>query len=582
MIKKFNVVMFTAGIFSVFTCAISGFAGTKTLQAPSSIIYDNGPIATGAISENNTAAPAGTQWSELQHNAGNTAEANTGTGILCAVILPNTINRCADDFSVPVGQTWTINQVITFAHVTNFSGTASPFIAANLQIWRGRPGDPGSTIVFGDTTTNRLASSTDSLIYRISNSSVPATINPVTNRRVWQNNLAVSPAAVLTAGTYWIDFQTDSGGTSNFTPQTTIRLTRTTPLMNARIFSSSNATWDNVTDIGLPVIAPDVNLDFPFKLDGTITGAPLASTSRKVDFDGDNKADFAIARSASATTASTWWIQNSGGSSAVFPWGLGVGYASGDRATPEDFDGDGKTDVAIWRPGTNALFYILRSSNSTVMIQQFGQTGDDVSVVDDYDGDGKADPAVFRSGAQGFFYYRGSLNNPSGNITYVPFGTTGDVAVPGDYDGDGRADFSIMRNTGGLAVFYQQRTTAGFRTVFFGLSTDKFAPGDYDGDGRTDICVVRSGSAFTWYLLKSSSDVLVQYDFGSPATDFITQADYDGDNKTDFAVWRSGTGADRGFFFVTNSSSSPMGVKWGDSAVALTASDYPVANYNVR
>jgi len=112
-----------------------------------------------------------------------------------------------------------------------------------------------------------------------------------------------------------------------------------------------------------------------------------------------------------------------------------------------------------------------------VRIVDFGQTGDDPSVVGDYDGDGKADPAVYREGAtsadQSVWFYRRSLNNPSGNISYNPWGVGGDFPAPGDYDGDGKNDLAIQRNNGGgQARFWMLKSTAGFDSVVFGTPTD--------------------------------------------------------------------------------------------------------------
>jgi hypothetical protein len=85
-----------------------------------------------------------------------------------------------------------------------------------------------------------------------------------------------------------------------------------------------------------------------------------------------------------------------------------------------------------------------------------------------------------------------------------------------------------------------------------------------------------------WYISESASGQTQTVYWGSPATDYITPGDYDGDNRTDFAVWRSGTGADSGYFFVLNTASAPLFLKWGQSAGAFTPPDYPVAAYQVH
>jgi len=305
------------------------------------------------------------------------------------------------------------------------------------------------------------------------------------------------------------------------------------------------------------------------------------NTQHIVDFNGDGKTDFAVARNTGGGPNGqlTWFVQNNGGSGLqVVPWGI-----AGDSFVPEDYDGDGKTDIAVWRPGAPnaAAFYILQSQTNTVKIQAFGQTGDDPTVVGDYDGDGKADMAVFRLSTQSVWYFRGTLNNPNGNITYVPWGADSDFPAPGDYDGDGKHDFVVQRDNGdGQARFWMFQTTAGFNSVPFGRPNELIVTGDFDGDGKNDLAVLRGDNgALAWFVRPSSTGIVSaapMATFGSALTDFAAPGDYDGDGKTDFAVWRRSPTPGASAFWVQGSTVGVFTIPFG------TQGDYPVANYNTH
>ena len=308
-----------------------------------------------------------------------------------------------------------------------------------------------------------------------------------------------------------------------------------------------------------------------------VTPAPAAA----VDFNGDGKTDFATVRNTGGgpTGQITWFTSESGtGNTTGTAWGI-----SGDFFVPVDYDGDGKTDVAVWRPGapTVAAFYIFQSGTSTVRVDRFGQSGDDPRIVGDYDGDGKADAAVYRTGANAgdpsTWFYRGSLT-PS-IVNYVAWGQNADFLAPGDYDGDGKRDFVIQRNNGGgQAAFWFRQTTAGFAVIPFGTPADLIVPGDYDGDGKTDLAVVRgAGGQLNWYVRPSSTGTVSATPtaiFGNSATDFMTQGDYDGDGRTDISVWRPNADPTLNFFYYLGSTSGSGQFEWGQNG------DYPVANYN--
>lgn len=298
----------------------------------------------------------------------------------------------------------------------------------------------------------------------------------------------------------------------------------------------------------------------PFAAAPVVTGTPLPLSkeyvyagSRMVAVEDANAsalppADLAVWRPGNGT----WYVMNSLNQWTIQQWGQGG--TPPDIPVPGDYDGDGKTDFCVFRPGANIYWYIMNSSTGAWYSFQSGLSGD-VPAPADYDGDGKTDIAVYRPSI-GHWYI---VNSSDASVTDQLLGISTDIPTPGDFDGDGKADQAVWRDSN--ATFYTFRSSDHtVQITQFGLTGDKPVIGDYDGDGKADFAVRRGND---WIIKQSSSakgtTLTVTWQLG---TDTAVQNDYDGDGKVDIAVWRG----ENGVWSIRNSrDSSTRTVQWGQT-----------------
>ena len=288
------------------------------------------------------------------------------------------------------------------------------------------------------------------------------------------------------------------------------------------------------------------NVDTVSVLGSSSCSYTAATVRSRADFDGDGKTDLSVYR----PTGGNWFLNRSTQGLSVTAFGL-----SADIPTPGDFDGDGKADIAVWRP-SNGVWYRINSGNGTTFAVAFGITGD-IPQSGDFDGDGKDDIAVFRASA-GAWYWRES---GTGMDRIVQFGSNGDIPVAGDYDGDGKDDLTVFRPSNGIWYRYNMQTGL-YAVINFGLNGDLPVHADYDGDNKDDIAVFRPSNGI-WYVLNSTNGLVSAVQFGQNG-DVTVPGDYDGDGKDDQAVYRSG------IWYINRSTSGPLVTQFG------LASDIPI------
>ncbi|HEY0460989.1 MAG TPA: cytochrome c peroxidase [Pyrinomonadaceae bacterium] len=259
---------------------------------------------------------------------------------------------------------------------------------------------------------------------------------------------------------------------------------------------------------------------FRFTVFGEATQA--VRKAAPADFDGDGKTDVSIFRPSSGE----WWYSKSSDSQvSALQFGLGT-----DKIVPADFSGDGKTDVAVWRESTGEWF-ILRSDDNSFYSIPFGAAGD-IPAAGDFDADGKADLTIFRPSTGTWF-----IQTLTQGTIIQNFGQAGDIPVVGDYDGDGKSDTAVYRPSTG--EWWLNRSTSGVVAAQFGTSTDKPVAQDWTGDGKTDLAFWRPSTG-EWFILRSENASFYSVPFGQSG-DIAAPGDYDGDGRADTAVFRPST-----------------------------------------
>jgi len=262
------------------------------------------------------------------------------------------------------------------------------------------------------------------------------------------------------------------------------------------------------------------------------------------DFNGDGKTDLAVANANSHTVsvllrnaANTGFEPKVDFATDITPFSVSVG----------DFNGDGKTDLVVANFSSDTVSVLLRNAANTGFEPKVdfavGSNPSSVSV-GDFNGDGKTDLAVANSYSNTVSVLLRNAAN-TGFDPKVDFATGMDprsVSV-GDFNGDGKTDLVVANySSGAVSVLLRNAANTGFdpKVDFATDSTpSSVSVGDFNGDGKTDLAVANLNNNTVLVLLRNAANTGFEPEVDVATGSYpisVSVGDFNGDGKTDLAV----------------------------------------------
>ena len=227
-------------------------------------------------------------------------------------------------------------------------------------------------------------------------------------------------------------------------------------------------------------------------------------------------------------------------------------YATGTNPTAvisEDFNKDGKLDLAIANTGAGTVSILLGNGDGTFTAAQSSPlaagTNPQALVAGDLNGDGNVDLAVANSLDNTVSVF---LGNGDGSFQAGVTNTVGNYpfsVAAGDFNGDGIPDLAVANQNGHSVSILLGNGNGTFQAaVAYSVGTTdvaNVAVGDFDKDGKLDLAVTNPSSDSVWILPGVGDGTFqapVAYATGNAGDHpiAVTALDFNGDSSLDLAV----------------------------------------------
>lgn len=263
----------------------------------------------------------------------------------------------------------------------------------------------------------------------------------------------------------------------------------------------------------------------------------------KGDFNGDGKSDLALNGGAGWTTQPLA-LSNGDGTFTIHNKPITNFGSWSANGTPYvgDYNADGKSDIALLpKPGVswNTLPVALSSGDGTFIVSNsyvgafsssWSTTANVRALPGDFNGDGKTDIAL--NGGTGWTRQPVAMSKGDGsftiyNLAITNFATWSENAYAylGDFNGDKKSDIALINKPGvawttvpvalsiGDGTFAVQNRPVGDFALWARVANVRVLPGDFNGDGKTDLALNGGSGWTTQPLALSTSTAFYVYNY---------------------------------------------------------------------